>query len=108
MYPELQDCDYYPDYCRECDDHQSKLLDLGYWMKGILECLYSNDPLDTLEFEHCMQEMCYILGMNLPHEPLLIAKVTRQQPKDPRTELSMFIKSMIAINKQNKQPVGAI
>lgn len=108
MYPEIDDYISRDDYCRECDDHQSKLLDLGYWMKGVLECLYSNEPLDTLELEHCMQEMCGILGMNLPREPLLIAKVTKQQPKNPRTELSMFIKSMIAINKQNKQTAGAI
>ncbi len=106
MYPEYDDHIQPPIYCRECDEHQSKLLDLGYWMKGVLECLYNNAPLDTLELEHCMQEMCRILGMKLPHEPLLIAKVINTT-KPVSIELSQFISSWIAANK-NKPLIGAI
>jgi hypothetical protein len=107
MYPEYDDYFSPPVYCRECDEHQSKLLDIGYWMKGVLECLYNNMPLDTLELEHCLQEMCVLLNMKLPREPLMIAKVISRTTQPVTMELSQFISSWIATNK-NKQNNGAI
>lgn len=108
MYPEFEDHEPIPQYCRECDEHQSNLLDIGYWFKGVLECLYNNQSLDTLELEHCMQEMCALLGMKLPHEPLMIAKVISPQNKRVDVELSQFIRSWIAVNKTKKQTVGTL
>jgi hypothetical protein len=61
--------------CLDCEKSEKRLSVAAYWMESILEQLYSNEPLDTKQFEDHLDECCHQLQISIPKKPIRINKL---------------------------------
>jgi hypothetical protein len=58
--------------CFGCDEKDNKIDNVKYWLKYLLEQLYSKTAFDCDEFERCLQELCSEVSMKIPKEELCV------------------------------------
>jgi len=63
--------------CLSCDENETKLSDVKYWLTYLLEQLYSQDELDLEECERCLQELSATVDMKVPYDQLNIARACK-------------------------------
>ena len=67
---------YYEPYCEKecsgCQDKKTELKDIKYWMKALVEQLYSKEKLDYLDCEQCIEEICSVVDVKIPEGELTI------------------------------------
>ena len=73
--------DYYDEpYCEaecfECESKDNQLDDVKYWLKYLLDQLYSSKELDLIELERTLEELGHIVNVNLPERDLSIERRT--------------------------------
>ena len=66
--------------CVECEETEQQINDIIHWFEALLDLVYSNEPLDDIEFETCLDEMAHCLGKTLPDGDSQIARKTSSNP----------------------------
>ncbi len=66
--------DQYGSKCFECEEKQNKLNDVKYWIKYIIDQLYSDDELNELELENFLEELCAVVDTKVPIKAMTIQR----------------------------------
>lgn len=60
--------------CLECERKDKKLADVKYWLESIVEQLYAKENLNQEYFERNLEELCAVVGMDIPLSSLQIQR----------------------------------
>lgn len=63
------------DYSKHECVYETELTNASEFLDGILEHLYGHKPLDKNNLEHCIEEICVILGNKYPKNDLTIKRI---------------------------------
>jgi len=74
--------------CFGCSEKENKIDDIKYWLRSIVDQLYSKEKLDVVEFETALQELCFNVNIRVPIKAL---EIQRKEPKELEKELSTWI-----------------
>jgi hypothetical protein len=70
----MESADFYDYRQHECA-YEIQLKNASDFLEGILEHLYGNKPLDKNNLDHCIEEICVILGNKFPKNDLTIKRI---------------------------------
>jgi len=76
---EYEDYAYEPPSKRCCEEHMQKMDQAAGYLEEVLNHLYSKDALDANAFENKLDELCWILGIELRKEDLQIQRLQTQK-----------------------------
>lgn len=69
----------YDDHCREkecyqCEEKDSQIKDVKYWLEAIIEHLYSLDISYVDDFEFCLDNLACSVGLKIPESKIKLPK----------------------------------
>jgi len=59
----VDDCYDYRE-CDECNEHKNTIDEIKYWVKSIIDLVYSDDNFE--DFEVYLEELTHVLDMQVP------------------------------------------
>jgi|ERR1700720_4627004 len=75
--------EWHQDECYDCSKKQEEIKEIKYWIQALVEQLYSSDQLDLLDFENCLSELCFPLGIKMPVKTLTISRKKQEEKIEP-------------------------
>ena len=87
--PPYDECDE----CKNCLHHEQSKDDCKDYLKGVIEQIYSDKPLDLAKLEFCLDNLCFHLEV----------KKNLSEPKVVRKNVSVFENSVNHWKQQIKQ-----
>lgn len=77
--------------CESCKEHIDLLKDIKYWVKSLVDLVYSDDNFE--DFEVYLEELTHVLGMQIPQSSPNVCR--KKSPANP------LIKEWIKFSKDH-------
>jgi len=62
------------DRCFKCQETKDKEEDIRDWFGVVVDQIYSSADLDRQYFERCLEELCHLVGVDLPKSEMQIQR----------------------------------
>ncbi len=77
--------------CFNCQSSENALMDVKYWMKYLLEMLYSKAELCEDEVERSLMEICAVINLKFPTNDLNIERKQFLEPKHISADVDKWL-----------------
>lgn len=82
--------------CKDCEENDQRFDEAAEYLQGVLEQLYGDAPLNLLNLEHCLDELCYSLKVKTMRGDLNIAR----KIKEPKVVTPNWLDHWVDENNQ--------
>lgn len=65
--------------CYDCEEHNNTLEEIKYWVKSLVDLVYSDDNFE--DFEVYLEELTHVLGMKIPQSSPNVCR--KKAPANP-------------------------
>jgi transposase-like protein len=87
-----EEYEYHDNVCFECEERNEKLERAADFLDNIVKILYSNQPLETVDLEYNLDELCHLLNVDMGKGDLTIERKNKQ---------TKYLSNWIEFNKQH-------
>lgn len=84
--------EYEPEHsCKQCEEKEQRIDDAREFLEGIIDHLYGSQPLDKVNLQHCIEELCHFLGVHFDRDELNIAR--------NKSKIEPYLKDWMSFNQ---------